>query len=335
MFSSRGSVVLVALFSCFLASVVTARRCRVVALSGGGDKGAYEAGVLNGLIKGLQSPEAQWDVVTGISAGSINLGGLISYPIGSEDQAAEFLVNTAESLTKSDIYHNWPLGILQGLFESGLYNTDPLAATLKRLVGGPYYRRFVVGATSYYSGNLVVWNETFSDADVLTGMRASAAIPGIFEAVKARNDLFGDGGVKEGVNILDGITRCLEITSDLKEISVDVVLAMGYGSIKPEDVKGQTLPLLLRAYDIMRFKSSLDRIDEAQRIFPPETGLDFRYLIYPNASLPGVGLEFNKAEMTKMVEIGQSDAKIAIEKQKSGGWNIDDLKEVGKTLHLL
>lgn len=212
-----------------------ADRCRIVALSGGGDKGSYEAGVLHGLINGLPAPEAQWDVVTGISAGSINLGGLISYELGDEADAADFLVNTALSLGKNDVYRRWIGGALQGiLFESGIYDSEPLMKTLKHLLPGPFYRRYVIGATSYLSGSLVTWNETLPASDVPTALRASAAIPGIFESVKFQDDLFGDGGIKEGINILDGIERCLEITTDLSEISVDAVLAMNYDASDAE-----------------------------------------------------------------------------------------------------
>lgn len=43
--------------------------CLALALSGGGDKGAYEAGVISGLVN--SGTDVKWDVVTGISAGSI------------------------------------------------------------------------------------------------------------------------------------------------------------------------------------------------------------------------------------------------------------------------
>lgn len=64
----------------------------------------------------------------------------------------------------------------------------------------------------------------------------------------------------------------------------------------------------MRAWEIAKFKSSLDRVQEAQEIFPPDTGLTFRYIIFPNSTLPGSGLDFKPDEMEQMVQIGKDDA---------------------------
>lgn len=44
-------------------------------LSGGGNRGAWEAGVMWGLAYYGYSEDYHWDVMTGISAGSINAAG--------------------------------------------------------------------------------------------------------------------------------------------------------------------------------------------------------------------------------------------------------------------
>ena len=43
---------------------IQGKRCRVIAVSGGGDKGAYEAGAIKGLIDGLPSPEGKTILLT-------------------------------------------------------------------------------------------------------------------------------------------------------------------------------------------------------------------------------------------------------------------------------
>ena len=56
--------------------------CRALVMSGGGAKGAFEAGVLYGLFHGTEEPadKFDYDVITGVSAGAINTAGMAMYP---------------------------------------------------------------------------------------------------------------------------------------------------------------------------------------------------------------------------------------------------------------
>ena len=46
--------------------------CRILSMSGGGSKGAYEVGVVNTFVKAVPAPDNQYDVVSGVSVGAIN-----------------------------------------------------------------------------------------------------------------------------------------------------------------------------------------------------------------------------------------------------------------------
>merc|ERR1711937_888901 len=102
-------------------------KCHAVAVSGGGDRGSYEAGLLKGLVANLPANEVEWSVVTGISVGSIVGAGMTLYKIGNETAMADYLVEVALSLNKKAIYKDWfPLGIITGLCcKTGLYDTSP------------------------------------------------------------------------------------------------------------------------------------------------------------------------------------------------------------------
>ena len=65
------------------------KKCRAVALSGGGSNGAWEMGVLYGFTHYGNPSDFAYDVVTGISAGSINAIQLMSYAVGDEVNATE------------------------------------------------------------------------------------------------------------------------------------------------------------------------------------------------------------------------------------------------------
>jgi len=287
--------------------------CKVLALSGGGDKGAYEAGVVNGLVNNLPAADVTWDVVTGISAGSINAAAIATYAVGDEKAMADYLLTTARSVTADKIFKSWALGFIQGVtLETGIYNSAPLLAFVQsHIARGLTNRKIVVGATSYTTGLLETWNETLGVDELAIGVHASASIPGVFQTTVTRGDSFGDGGVKQGVNILDGIGRCLEDgTVDPANIVVDIVLCDG-SMIKPVDPKGdKTITVLMRALAIMRYKSSLDRIVEAKNAYPIT---QFRYQIFPSAPLPGTSdLDFAPADLLAMTKIGIADALKAI-----------------------
>ena len=58
--------------------------CRALALSGGGNNGAWETGVLWGLMHYGNPKDFEWDVVSGVSAGSINSSAIALWPKGTE-----------------------------------------------------------------------------------------------------------------------------------------------------------------------------------------------------------------------------------------------------------
>ncbi len=65
-----------------LLSIATAaelEHCRALVLSGGGDKGSYQAGALYEIIHHHADETVQWDIITGISAGSMNGAGLANF----------------------------------------------------------------------------------------------------------------------------------------------------------------------------------------------------------------------------------------------------------------
>ena len=56
--------------------------CRGLVLSGGGSNGAWEVGVISGFVNSGNTSDFEWDVISGVSAGSINTAALIGYPLG-------------------------------------------------------------------------------------------------------------------------------------------------------------------------------------------------------------------------------------------------------------
>ena len=65
--------------------------CYALALSGGGTNAVWEAGVVWGLTHYGNPEDFKWDVITGISGGSINTGLLSVWAVGDELKASEFM----------------------------------------------------------------------------------------------------------------------------------------------------------------------------------------------------------------------------------------------------
>ena len=74
--------------------------CRALVLSGGGDKGSYQAGALYEIIHHHADETVEWDIITGISAGSMNGAALSNYAKGDELEAAEYLVGMWRGITQ-------------------------------------------------------------------------------------------------------------------------------------------------------------------------------------------------------------------------------------------
>ena len=84
------------------------KKCHALALSGGANHGAWEAGVMWGLLHYGNPEDFTWDVVTGVSAGAINTSVISVFETGDEVNMSEFVSDTWASLTTDMIWQNWP-----------------------------------------------------------------------------------------------------------------------------------------------------------------------------------------------------------------------------------
>jgi predicted acylesterase/phospholipase RssA len=73
------------LFGSAASQKADAKKCIALAMSGGGVKGAYEAGALYGMVhEAADKTQFEYDVVTGVSAGAINTAGVSLFKKGDE-----------------------------------------------------------------------------------------------------------------------------------------------------------------------------------------------------------------------------------------------------------
>lgn len=137
-------------------------QCRAIVLAGGGTLGAYEAGVIWGLVKNAENKtDFAYDIVSGVSVGSVNGAWMAVHDIGTEEHMAEVLSETWQNWHTLEIYGAWiPLS---SMFDhSGLFNTTPLRDSLQRYFdahGNEYKRHIIMGGLDANSGNYFTTTE--------------------------------------------------------------------------------------------------------------------------------------------------------------------------------
>jgi len=104
------------------------KSCKGLAMSGGGSKGAYEIGGLHGLVNNAPTNDHfDWDVVTGVSAGSLNTAIVTGFAKGDEMSMVEYASNLFANTANEDAYKNWKFGgMIRGLTDkTGLLDNSP------------------------------------------------------------------------------------------------------------------------------------------------------------------------------------------------------------------
>jgi len=286
-------------------------KCYVLALEGGGDKGAYQSGVLKGLVDSVSSEDIQWDVITGVSVGSIDAIAIATFETGKEIEATDFLIETWRDIKgKGDIYKNWWGRSIQGLFfETGLYDTAPLKSKLSSIIQNrELKRKFICGATNYFTGEFETFDETTLLKDELVdAVASSASYPVVFPLVNFRGNVYMDGGVRINIDISSGINKCLDMGYEDKAIVVDLVLLSSSNMSKPPK-KTHTIGVLSRYLEISGYDRTMGNMEFTTMSFPH---VNFRYVVAPTTELPSglIPLTFSPEEIEEMIEMGMTDAK--------------------------
>jgi hypothetical protein len=182
-----------------------------LAISGGGDDGAFGSGLLVGWTDAGGRPE--FDIVTGVSTGSLIAPFAFLGP-AYDPQLREVYT----TISSADVYIN--RGILGGIFSDALSDTTPLSNTISRFFDPAMMRAIareyekgrllLIGTTNLDAEQPVIWNigaiaaSGHPDALELIRkiLRASSAIPGFFQPVmidvtldgKPYQELHVDGG---------------------------------------------------------------------------------------------------------------------------------------------
>ena len=195
----------------------------LLAISGGGDGGAFSSGILAGWTASGTRPK--FLMVTGISAGALVAPFAF---LGSEYD--DVIRNVSTSIGLEDVIRE--RFALSGLFGDGMASIEPLARLVERYVTADMLaaiareyangRLLLIGTTDLDSGRQVTWNMGAIAASGAPGslalfrkiMVASSSVPGVVSPVmfdvivdgKAYQEMHVDGGVVTQVFLYPAMT---------------------------------------------------------------------------------------------------------------------------------
>lgn len=307
----------------------------ILALSGGGNSGAFGAGLLNGWSDAGDRPEFQ--MVTGVSAGALIAPFAFLGP-DYDDQLEAFATTT-----NSDDVFDFPL-IPNFLKGQSLGHSDPLARQIEATITQTVLteiakahesgRRLKIVTTNLDAGRAVVWDMGAiaaiggpDAADLFRKvMLASASIPGLMPPVqievgltgKSYTELHADGGIIANVfaynsqlqieNILGRSRRDIEPTL--------YVIRNGRMGTLYDPPKPIWYNLMKRSMDLMLTTSTNAEIENIYQ-FARRDGLKFRLAAIPDDYLGKSDGFFDKAYMQTLFTFAEGSARAGYDWQNT------------------
>lgn len=280
---------------------------KALVLSGGGSKGAYQAGALKYI---LGEQKVNYDIFCGVSVGAINCAFLSMFPSGEEQQASDILLDMWSHLDTPKIYKRWfPFGRWHAIWNKSFFDSSPLHNLLKSHIDLNKIRasgkKVNVGTVSLSSGKYTIFDQT-SDYFV-KAVIASASFPGMLTPVSFLGQLWTDGGVKE----ISPIKKAMEMGAD----EIDVIITSPQTRVKRFIENPTTVDILKRSIDLSTDKimaNDIEKIQMHNRL--AEAGLSNRQLVKMNILRPDYNLiedllDFRPEKIKEMIEKGYTDAK--------------------------
>jgi len=300
--------------------IVTLERLRghalkILELSGGGQYGAFGAGLLKGWTESGQRPE--FDVVTGVSTGAL----LATHAFLGTPQDDAFLEEIFTTISSADIYtsNKRLFSLLWG--KNSVYDTSPLQALLDKYITAEVLQRvaaaheehrvLLVGTTNLDYGQTWVWNmgmiakEGTPEALELYKrvLRASAAPPIVFPPVEIFGYLFVDGGVRQNLVVV-GLAGTEKPKPPQFGPGTVFVVQNGQKKSRPQAVRNDALHLAGPALGVLMGNSTDGQLLRAYTAAKVR-GYEFRMVSIPDDADVGQNfLAFDTQQMRTSFNIG-------------------------------
>jgi predicted acylesterase/phospholipase RssA len=295
-----------------------------LAISGGGDNGAFGAGLLTGWSESGTRPE--FKVVTGISTGALIAPFAF---LGSRYDPA--LTQVYTTISQRDIFKM--RGLVRGFFSDAMADSTPLTQLVTHYVDRPMLeaiaaeyargRLLLVATTDLDALEPVIWNMTAiaasSDPRAPDLFRkilvASASIPGAFPPVmidvtvngERHQEMHVDGGTIAQVFLYPPSAK--DAISEPIAARKRVLYIIRNARLEPDwaDVRRRTLPVAARAVASL---TQTQGVGDLYRIYATtqRDGIDYNLAYIPSTFHAAHSAEFDTAYMRKLFATGKAMA---------------------------
>ena len=208
-----------------------------LALGGGAARGFAHVGV----IQVLEEAGIKPDLVVGTSAGSLVAA---LYASGKTGAQLQVISENMEEAALTD----WTLPFIS----RGMLRGEALARYVSGQVGGRKIDSFPmplgIVATDLHNGKGVL----FQTGDTATAVRASSAVPGVFQPVKIGTREFVDGGLVSPVPVRYA-----------RQMGAEVVIAVDISATPESNPALSTMDILLQTFAIMSLSINSFELKEA------------------------------------------------------------------------
>lgn len=182
------------------------KECKALALGGGASKGAFQAGAVYALTQFGNANDFKWDVITGISTGSVNASVFGTFTIGDEKNMGQVAVDTWQALRTADVYE---VGAHVKAGKGALLSLDPLSNLLTNLMNkhfkGSYKRKTSLGVVRLEDNEYMTMDlDKLRDPliNVPKAVRASSSFPlAVFTPMMYDGTWYVDGNVKHAFDV--------------------------------------------------------------------------------------------------------------------------------------
>lgn len=229
-------------------------------LSGGGNRGALQVGMLRALLEQRIVP----DLIVGCSVGALNGAAVAEEPTLARVGALQDLWLSVE---RSDIFPSGllPTTVQLALRGEALHDSDGLRAVAERVLAARTFEDLTVAFQCVATDIVAADEHWFSTGPLLDPILASAALPAVFPAVEIDGVRYMDGAVVNDVPV----TRAVELGATR-------IYVLHVGSFdRPRPEPRRPLDVALMAYWIARryrFRRDLARIPEGIEVTVLPTG---------------------------------------------------------------
>jgi predicted patatin/cPLA2 family phospholipase len=197
-----------ALSASFAERAKEAKVCNILSFSGAGSFGAVEVGILDRLSSSLPT----FDMLTGVSAGGLNVGFLSYYSVSGSSltQGITELKNTYFEMSNDSVFQHNTAQIARTW---SYYDTAPLRKTIETKLAPLSYRGIptvaLIGSTNLNTGTFQIFQfEKESKLRQIQIMMATSAIPLAFPPENIQGTYYVDGGAVAN-EIISGVESFL------------------------------------------------------------------------------------------------------------------------------